>query len=409
MASFKHRGNGKVQITITYGKRFDGKPNRFYREVDYSTKKQLELDSALFYADVVNGKVAPANNATVRALWSDFISNYRPKKALSKSTVARYSQIYNNQIGPYLGKRKVNAISRSDVRDWINALLAEGNTVTHKPLEPKTAQMALSLLSTMYSYAIYDLEIAEKNPCVRIAVQPNNYKKTGTGSFESVALSAKKADRYYTKEELHKLLSLLLLEIESGHSSMHAILLHLIIFTGMRNGEVMGLKWDDIDFAAKTVYIQRERLYVSTVGIVTDTPKTESSIRKISVPTFIMQMLSDLKAEQSDWKEKMGSSWTETGYVAINPNGTPQHPRTVYKWFVDFQAKHGLKKATIHDLRHTHAAILSAMGTKIIDVSKRLGHTNTRITQEIYEYLFDDIDDSISYELDRYYKNVVKL
>lgn len=49
------------------------------------------------------------------------------------------------------------------------------------------------------------------------------------------------------------------------------------------------------------------------------------------------------------------------------------------------------------------------MGTKIIDVSKRLGHTNTRITQEVYEYLFDDIDDSISSELDNYYKNVVKL
>lgn len=69
MASFKHRGNGKVQITITYGKRFDGKPNRFYR---------------------------------------------------------------------------VNAISRSDVRDWVSALLAEGNTVTHKPLEPKPAQIIVA-------------------------------------------------------------------------------------------------------------------------------------------------------------------------------------------------------------------------------------------------------------------------
>ena len=71
------------------------------------------------------------------------------------------------------------------------------------------------------------------------------------------------------------------------------------------------------------------------------------------------------------------------------------------------QKKYGLKHTTVHDLRHSHAAMLSRLDVKIIDVSKRLGHTNTRITQEVYEYLFKDIDSSVSEKLDDYYKNVL--
>ena len=91
-----------------------------------------------------------------------------------------------------------------------------------------------------------------------------------------------------------------------------------------------------------------------------------------------------------------------SGYVAVLENGKPQNPRSTYTWFKRFQERHGFRSCSVHDLRHTYAAMLSRLGVKIIDVSRRLGHSNTRITQKVYEYLFQSVDDRISDELDHY-------
>lgn len=408
MASYKYRDNGSVQITITHGKKFDGSPQRYYKDVTYTNKSQLKKDTALFMAGILNGDIAPSNSITVQGLWKSFLLHYRPrKKALSKSTIARYTYLYDKQIEPYLGKRKLNTITRSDIRNWVSTLLEKGNSKTGEALQPKTVEMAVSLLSTVYTYAIYDLEIIDKNPCTRITVKTNEYEIGDDGNLEAVALNTTTAaDKYYNREEVKHLLSLLLIEFKKPRSFTHATLLHLVLFTGMRNGEIMGLKWSDIDFANNTISIQRERLYVSNVGIVTDTPKSENSVRQISAPEFIMDMLKELRAFQNDLKEKMGEEYQDSGYVAVTVTGSPQNPRNLYKWFRRFQQKHGLKKATVHDMRHTHTAMLSDMGTKIIDISKRLGHANTRITQEIYEYLFNNVDDQISNELNDYYAEI---
>lgn len=404
MASYKDRGNGKTQIIITYGKRFDGKPQRYYRDVEYTTKKQLEIDSAKFLADIVSGKVIAADSTTIDALFNDFMATH--ETMLSKSTSARYNQIYKNQIKPHLAKRKISTVTRQDIRLWTAKLMDCGHAKTGKPLQPKTVSMALSLLSTLYTYAIYDLELVEKNPCTRIKIQPNKYEKDSNGNLKSKRLDC--SDRY-TQEEIKTLLNLLTEKLEDPRSRTNATLIILVLFTGLRNGEVMGLKWEDIDLNKRIINICRERLYVSTVGVVTDTPKTAESNRAISVPDFVINLLIQLKSCQDNDRIKMGEDYHESGYVAINVYGEPQFPRNLYQWFVNFQRENGLKKSSVHDLRHTHAAMLSSIGAKIIDVSKRLGHTNTRITQEIYEYLFDnEYDNKISNDLNEYYSELQK-
>ena len=390
MASFKHLDNGNVQITITHGKRFDGTPNRFYRTVKFTSQKQLEVDAALFLADVINGDATLANSATVKAVFNDFL---KCRTELGQTTLSRYKLLFDHQIGPYLGARKLNTITRSDVRGWVATIKEKGNKRTGGPLAPKTVKNALSLLSTIFNHAIYDLEIVEKNPCTRIKI-PDTAKASTVTEF-------------YTEDEVAELLRLLSEKLNDPRSCTHATLLFLILFTGMRTGEVMGLKWKNVDFDKKQITIEAERLYTSESGVVDGTTKTESSKRTISVPDFVMDMLAKLKRHQDFVMEVEGSNFTYTDYVAITATGEPQHPRNMYKWFKKFQKANGLKDATVHDLRHTHAAMLSRMGVKIIDISKRLGHSNTRITQEVYEYLFKDMDDDISKGLNDYYKKTL--
>ena len=390
MASFKHVENGKVQITVTHGKGFDGKPKRYYRTVDYTTEKQLNSDAALFLADVINGNVSVSCGCTVDTLFNDFITNHREEIGMKTSTAERYIRIYDNQIKPYLGSRTIKGISKTDLRSWVRFLLTDyKNKRTQKPLSQKTVKNSLALMSAMYTYAIYDLEIVDKNPCLKIRVP-----KPITASRPET--------HYYNESDVALLILHLMEELENPKSITHATLIMLILFTGMRTGEVMGLKWSDIDLITNTLNIERERIYVSSLGVIEDTPKSESSRRKISFPATITDMLKALKAHQDDCRAKMGDEYTNTDYVAISLTGKPLHPRSTYKWFQHFTERYGMKSVTVHDLRHTHVALLSSIGVKIIDVSKRLGHSNTRVTQEVYEYLFTDIGDDISVKLDAF-------
>lgn len=389
MASYKHMENGKVQITVTHGKNFDGKPKRYYRTVEYSTNKQLEIEAAVFLADVINGNAAASCGCTIDTLFKDFIKNHREDIAMKTSTAERYLRIYENQIKPYLGNRTIKNISKTDLRNWVRFLSTEyKNKRTQKPLAQKTVKNSLALLSAMYTYAVYDLEIIATNPCTKIRVPKSN-----------VISRAEKS--YYTEAEVAVMIMKLSEAIDNPRNTTHATLIMLILMTGMRTGEVMGLKWSDVDLLSNTLKIERERIYVGG-KIIEDTPKTESSLRTITFPSTVGDMLKRLKTYQDDCRIKFGSSYTNSDFVAISTAGNPMHPRGTYKWFKGFLARNGLKDTTVHDLRHTHAAMLSSIGVKIIDVSKRLGHSNTRVTQEVYEYLFKDIGDDISIKLDEF-------
>lgn len=391
MASYKFRGNGKVQITITRGKRYDGKPNRYRREVNYVSDKQLEEEAALFLADIIGGRVTASDSSSIDQLYNDFIRNNGGINAeLKTSTAKRYKILYNNQIKGKLGHRKISKVTKIDIRDWVKDLSENGkNKRTNKPLAPKTVKNALSLLSSMYNYARDDLEIVEKNPCDHVKV-PKASKKY------------KIQKDFYNERELIDLITLLHHEMEDDRCITHATIVLLILFTGIRAGEAMGLRWEDINMDNKTMQIRRERLCVHEIGVIEDTPKTNESIRDISIPSHVVDMLKSLRAYQGRCGATMGDEYHDSGYVATTVTGSPQHPNNTYRWYKRFLKRYNLKDATLHDLRHTHVAMLSSMGVKIIDVSKRLGHTNTRITQEVYEYLFKNVDDTISNQLDDY-------
>lgn len=392
MASFKHMANGKVKITITHGKTFDGKPKKYYKTVEYTTDRQLEVDAALFLADIMNGEINKASSTTIGALFKDFMGT---RKDIKPSTADRYGTLYERQIKPYFHTRKVNSLTRPDVRKWVAELLEHGNIKTKGPLAPKTVKNALALLSTLYSHAIYELELVDKNPCEKIKV--NNLGKP---------MAVKE---FYTEEELTQMLVLLDKRLDDPKAITHATLIYLILFTGLRTGEIMGLKWDDVNLFNNSIKVVETRVCTATNGIVVGTTKTTSSEREITMPVFISQMLRQLKQHQEQCKEKIGDEWTETNYVSVTIKGTPSHPRNMYDWFKRFLKSNGLKDSTVHDLRHTHAALLTSLGVQIIDISKRLGHSNTRVTQEVYEYLFKNMDNVISLELDNYYKNVAKM
>lgn len=166
----------------------------------------------------------------------------------------------------------------------------------------------------------------------------------------------------------------------------------LMLDTGLRRGELCGLEWKDFDFEKRTVYIQRNSVYLSGQGVIDETPKTRKAKRTIKLPEETIQMLKQYRAWQMQERLKLGDQWKEHDRLFTQWNGCPIHPQTITGWFRKFINRNDLPQISVHSLRHTNASLLIAAGTNIRTVSSRLGHAQTSTTMDIYAHAIQSAD-----------------
>lgn len=169
-------------------------------------------------------------------------------------------------------------------------------------------------------------------------------------------------------------------------------LVHLLLITGARRGEILGLKWDKVDFNSNQVYICNNILYSADIGIYEDTPKTERSKRYVSLPTETMQLLRQYKAWQNAERLRLGEYYQDKGFVFAQDTGGPMHPDSVTTWLTRFSKRHGLPHVNAHAFRHTMASMLYFNGVDSVSISKRLGHAQVSTTANIYAHVMEAAD-----------------
>lgn len=168
----------------------------------------------------------------------------------------------------------------------------------------------------------------------------------------------------------------------------------LLIATGVRRGEIAGLKWKSVDFENGSIRIECSLLYGSKTGVYEETPKTAAGYRNIGVPTEVMELLRRYRLEQNKQKLRMGAAWEQTDYVFTNELGHYIHPCTYSNWPGDFAKRHGLPHINPHALRHTQASVLYQSNVDPVTISRRLGHSRVSTTQDIYCHLLEQADDT---------------
>ena len=173
----------------------------------------------------------------------------------------------------------------------------------------------------------------------------------------------------------------------------------LLIITGCRRGEIMGLRWNRVDFQKRTIRIDTNLLYSPKRGIYTSTTKTEGSVRTLKLPVETMGLLKEYRREYIDLRQKMGDQWHETGFLFVKEDGTPMIPDSITAWLRKFSKRHGLPHIHPHSFRHSAASILIHSGTDVVTVSKRLGHANTSTTLNIYSHILAESDEQASESL----------
>lgn len=370
--SIEKRGKNSYRLTVSEGFDLNGKP-MIHRKTVHGTKKDAEVELAKFVTEVQNGLVIDGKSLKFSEFTEIWKRDYGSKE-LAPSTYKRYCRMLETRLLPYFGHFYINKIKPTDIMKFYDLLEKDTQLVrkkgnngskTRKPLSGKTILEHHRLLRAMLHKAVY-WQLVVSNPAER--VQPPKARKPKRKSY----------DDEQTKILLENL------ELLSSEDTKYKVAIILTVFTGVRLGELMGLEWQDVDFKNGIISINRSSQYLSDMGVFTKVPKTESSIREIAIPEFIISLLEEYKLWYEEQKSVYGELWTNSDRLFVQADGKPMHPSTISKWFVKYVGQIGLPVINFHGLRHTNASLIVAQNIDIAVISARLGHAQISTTLDFY-------------------------
>ena len=177
-------------------------------------------------------------------------------------------------------------------------------------------------------------------------------------------------------------------------------LIHLAVISGMRQMELLGLKWSDLDWIKQTLKIERQLLKPNGNGVKFSAPKTRYGKRSIALGKKTVEILRKHYEQQQADQHKAGEAWKEYGLIFTTQNGTPINARNLLRDYKKLLHSAGLPPIRFHDLRHTAASILLNQGVPVIIVSRRLGHARASITLDIYGHLIPTMQNEVAEMID---------
>ncbi|CAM3992040.1 putative prophage phiRv2 integrase [Geobacillus stearothermophilus ATCC 7953] len=284
------------------------------------------------------------------------------KRTVEITTAKSREYVIRNHIMKYFQHKKINEITTFDIDSFYVDKLDSGYSGAY-------IRQMHNLLNQAFDQAVR-WSLVKVNPV-------KNAKPPKVKSEEKIT---------WTVDEVNRFLNLI------KDSSMEIPYL-LAIFTGMRRGEVLGLKWDDVDFENKKIRIKRSLCFVSGKGLIFKEPKTKKSKRQISISQHVVNVLKKHKQKQEFQKEKLGTQYQDNNLIVCTDDGKPLDPRNLLRQFYRLIEEASVPRISFHDLRHTHATILMQQGENPKVVSERLGHSRVGITLDLYSHVSDDLQE----------------
>jgi integrase len=178
------------------------------------------------------------------------------------------------------------------------------------------------------------------------------------------------------------------------------MLLTLALTTGMRRGELLALRWSDIDFKTRVLTVNHTVDYIARYGYVETGPKTKKSLRKIVLPGFIVERLKEHREQQLEQCAKVGDRWHGLNLVFCGLEGNYLNPRYLIKLFSNVLKEAGLPHMHFHDLRHSVVTLLLAMGVDIRSIQDLVGHEDITTTLGVYGHMLPPMQQGIADKFD---------
>lgn len=354
--------------------RWEGKaslPGGRRKSVYAATEKECVEKLQRLQQDVRSGLPIPAKDQTLATFLEDWLENtIKPNRA--PSTYMSYRQVIRLYVAPALGTIKLRKLTGQDIQRFENALRQRRTVRTGEPLGARTIQICHGLLRASLNKAV-KFGLIPRNPVA--SVDPPKVRR--------------KEIRPLTPEQARTLL-------QAVKGSRLEAFFTVAISLGLRPGEALGLRWEDVDLHRGVITI-RQQLQRSLDGkLVHAELKTARSRRVIHLPAVTLQALNAHRSRQID-ERRNAWAWEDNNLVFCtsgeregNVGGRPLDHRNVYRILQKELEKAKLPRQRLYDLRHLAASLLLSQGASMREVMEVLGHSQMSLTSDTYSHVYDE-------------------
>lgn len=367
---YKNKQTGKWDFIFNSGiDPMNGKRKQIRRR-GFESKRQALDEMTKLRAEVLEDAFLDLTKMTYENYMEEWFQER--KNTLQKSTFEIHSIYYRNVIKPKLGKLKVQQIAPIQIQKFINEL------VNDTSYSANTIHLIFRIVSASLKKAKV-LKFIKHNPSDGVTLPKIKKREMSIWSLKQV--------NYFISEASN-----------INRLTRCYIGFLISIFTGMRQGEILGLRWKDIDFKTQTIFVRQT---LTQNAELKPGAKNEASIRSIHIPTKLVDELRIFRKQVLQEKLTHGQGYHDNDLVVCTRDGKPIIPRNFRKEFYNLVEKVDLPKIRFHDLRHTHATILIQQNVNVKLISERLGHTDIETTLNTYSHVLPDMQKSVSDKLDR--------
>ncbi len=344
-----------------------------------STKCKNKTEAKIVLREILRQMEMKMYVDRVNKTFAQFIVEYIERIDVEQTTYEGYLSIVNNHIVPYFNEKQTHLqdIEGSHLQEYIDIKLRNG-------LASSTLNRHLSIFKCSLGYAVQK-KLILNNPALEVDI-PKQTKRNKKA----------KDKKTYKPEEIKKLWTAL-----EGNKIFTAVYLASIL--GLRRGEILGLRWSDIDFENGTLSIQNTRTKVSKT--IEKGPKSDTSIRTFPLSAKILEHLQKLKEKQKEDEEFYGNTYRINDYVVKAQNGKPISTACLNENFSKFLKENGFEHIRLHDLRHSIATIMVKHNISLDDIQSFLGHANLSTTL-IYLHGSNKIKTATTEKVQRIFDNL---
>ena len=360
----KQRGQGEGAIyfsearqrwigLVDAGRGPDGRRRRI--KLSARTRADLRRKLAATQKEIEAGLTTTDQRTTVAEFAEYWLAHGLPGSVTSPNTIDNLTWAVRHHIVPAIGARRLRDLTADDVDRLLRRMVDRG-------MSRSSLIRVHSTLARLLRYAERRGKVARNvATLVDVPAAPTGRGRSLTVTQAKAVLNAARGDRL---EALY----------------VTGLLL------GLRPGELLGLKWDAIDFVSATLAV-RTALKRERGQLLIGEPKTLRSRRRLDLPHVVVQTLIEHRERQCKERSAAGAAWTETGLVFTTSTGTPIDPSNLRRAFAKLANAAGLGHWHPHELRHSAASLLSAAGVPIEQISDVLGHAGPRTTAAVYRHL----------------------